>query len=104
MALAPSRWPPGSKTPPGTDVTVAPLSAGQSEVTLAVLRVASQESPQPSDFDSLCVKLELAVKKQLPSWTVDPTSPFSPTHARYFGQLYTGSPWIIECWVGVVKA
>jgi hypothetical protein len=105
MALAPSRWPPGSKPPPGgnVEVTIEPLGGGKGNVTLAALRVASEQSPQPSDFDALCAKLKLAVGKQLPGWSVDNASPFSPTHARYYGQMYTGSPWVIECWVGVVK-
>ena len=99
MALAPSRWPPGSKPPRGE---VAPLGGGAAEVTLAVFRVVMQQPPQPSDFDALCAKLEAAVKAELPGFKVDSASPFSPTHARYSGELWDG-PWLIECWVGVEK-
>ena len=99
MALAPSRWPPGSTppAPPYATIKVAPLG----DVTLAALRVTVQESPQPADFDALCARLRAAVPKELPAWTVDEASPVSPTHARYNGRDWTG-PWLIECWLGVV--
>ena len=101
MALAPSRWPPGSKPPPPpyAPTAVGPLGAE----TLAALRVTMQQSPQPSDFDALCARLRAAVPKELPAWKVDEASPVSPTHARYDGSDWEG-PWLIECWVGVVAA
>jgi hypothetical protein len=101
MALAPSKWPPGSKPPPPpyAPTRVAPLG----DVTLAALRATMQSSPQPSDFDALCARLRAAVPKELPAWRVDEASPVSPTHARYFSQEWEG-PWLVECWVGVVAA
>ena len=100
MALAPSKWPPTSKPPPpryGTEVL--PLG----KVLVATLRTLFQESPQPEDFEALCVQLRAGVQKELPAWSVNETSPFTTTHARYNGELWTG-PWEIECWVGVEKA
>jgi hypothetical protein len=101
MALAPSKWPPGSKPPPPpyAPTRVAPLG----DVTLAALRATMQSSPQPSDFDALCARLRAAVPKELPAWRVDEASPVSPTHARYYSQEWEG-PWLVECWVGVVAA
>jgi hypothetical protein len=100
MALAPSRWPPGSKPPaPYAPSKIAPLG----DVTLAALRATLQGPPQPADFDKLCAQLRAAVRKELPAWKVDETSPISPTHARYYGLEWEG-PWVVECWVGVVAA
>lgn len=100
MALAPTRWPPGSTPPaPFAPIEVAPLG----DVTLAALRATLQFSPQPADFDHLCAQLRTAVPKELPAWKVDEASPISPTHARYDGRDW-GGPWLVECWVGVVAA
>jgi hypothetical protein len=100
MALAPSQWPPAAQ-PPAPDAPTALAPRGN--VTLASLRETFQQSPQPSDFDGLCERLRAAVPSELPAWTVDEASPVSPTHARFFGEAFTG-PWECECWVGVVKA
>jgi hypothetical protein len=100
MALAPSHFPPGSKAPaPGWGITVSPLG----DVTLAVLHGTLYQSPQPSDFDELCSTAAAAVKAQLPDWTIDPTSPFSPSHARYFSYEFYEGPFDIECWWGLMK-
>jgi hypothetical protein len=102
MALAPSLWPPSGPAPPASnasDVAVGPLG----RATFASLRVVAQASPQPEDFAALCEKLTAGVKKELPAWSVDEASPITPTHVRYFGELWTG-PWEMECWVGVKAA
>jgi hypothetical protein len=62
-----------------------------------------QQPPQPSDFDALCAQLRAGVKKELPAWKVNETSPVSFTHVRYFGVEWEG-PWQVECWAGVAKA
>ena len=68
MALAPSNWPPASHPPPAIyDTVVAPLGA----FTFASLRAVVQQSPQPSDFDALCVQLRAGVQQELPAWRVD---------------------------------
>lgn len=100
MALAPSRFPPGSKAPaPGWDITLRPMG----DVTLAVLHATVNLSPQPADFDALCSKVEAEVKEQLPAWTIDPDSPYSPSHARFFSYEFYDGPFDIECWWGVKK-
>jgi len=106
MALAPSLWPAGRKIQPPSpnyDVELVPLGlGGAGPLTVAAQRATLQSSPQPSDFDALCATLDAAVAAQLPSWQVDPASPFTHTHARYYGQVWTG-PYDYECWAGVVK-
>ena len=100
MALAPSKWPPGSEPPaPLPPTALAP----RGRVTLAALRATAQQPPQPADFDALCAQLRAAVAAELLAWRVDEASPITPTHARYFGEEWDG-PWEIECWVGVVRA
>jgi hypothetical protein len=103
MALAPSRFPsPASAPPPapGWGITLRPLG----DVTLAVLHATLDSSPQPADFDALCSKVEAAVKAQLPAWAIDPESPYSPSHARFFSAEFYDGPFDIECWWGVKKA
>ena len=107
MALAPSKWPAG-KTPPAPTygIELLPLGMGAAAadpLLVAVLRVSSSESPQPSDFDAACAKLEAGVAAQLPGYAVSKASPFTPTHARYFGYEFYEGPFDFECWVGVVK-
>ena len=103
MAVAPSRFP-GTKPPSpvgkGYPISLEPMG----DVTLAVLRDTLNESPQPSDFDALCKRLEAAVKKQAPSWTIDAASPYSPSHARFDSFEFFEGPFDIECWLGVQKA
>jgi len=109
MALAPSEWPAGKKPPAGRDgVELLPLSmagpkAPAAPLLIAVQRAIFQQSPQPSDFDALCAKLKAGVKAQLPGYAVDDTSPFTFTHARYFGYEWYGPTFDSECWGGVVK-
>ncbi len=103
MAVAPSRFP--STKPPAAAGGGQPLSLQPlGDVTLAVLRDTLNESPQPSDFDALCKRLEAAIKKQAPSWTVDAASPYSPSHARFDSFEFYEGPFDIECWMGVQKA
>ena len=104
MALAPSKWPAGRKPPAALyDAELLPLGmGGAGPLLLAVQRTTSNFSPQPSDFDALCAKLAAGIKKQLPGYEADPASPFSPTHARYFGFEWVG-PFDMECWMGVKK-
>ena len=106
MALAPSEWPAG-KTPPAATYGAQLLPLGMSgpkagPVLLAVQRATSSGSPQPSDFDALCAKLAAGIKAQLPGYELDATSPFTPTHARYYSYMWLG-PYDYECWSGVVK-
>jgi hypothetical protein len=107
MALAPSRWPAG-KTPPAPiyGAELLPLGLGGAAaggpLLLAVQRATSESSPQPADFDALCTELAAGVKKQLPGYEVDAASPFTFTHARYYGFAWLG-PFDLECWCGVVK-
>ena len=75
---------------------------GAGPLAIAAQRATLQSSPQPSDFDALCAALDAAVAAQLPSWKVDPASPFTHTHARFYGYVWTG-PYDYECWAGVVK-
>ena len=103
MALAPSKWPAGRKPPAALDdAELLPLGMGGAAgpLLLAVQRATSDSPPQPSDFDALCAKLAAGIKKQLPGYEADPASPFSPTHARYFGFEWVG-PFDMECWMGV---
>ena len=105
MALAPSKFPPKSNPPKPTEhsgVVLKPL--GSSPVTLAVLRADLTQDPQPSDFDTLCKKLEAGVKSQLPAWKIDSSSPFTFSHARYYTEIFFGSYWTCECWAAVSKA
>ena len=100
MALAPSRFPPGSHAPaPNWDISLRPLGS----VTLAVLHATLDQSPQPADFDALCSRVEAAVKKQLPAWAIDAASPYSPSHARFDSYEFYEGPFDIECWWGVKK-
>jgi hypothetical protein len=69
----------------------------------AALRTTLQLSPQPSDFSALCAQLQADVRKELPGWKVNETSPVSFTHVSYSGEEWFG-PWQVECWAGVVKA
>lgn len=104
MALAPSHWPAGKTPPkPGYGIELLPLGSGggKQAVRLAVQRASSSQSPQPADFDALCARLRAAVAAQLPAYAVDDASPFSPTHARYFGFEYFGDLYEFECWMGV---
>jgi hypothetical protein len=106
MALAPSHWPAGKAPPkPGYGIELQPIGdgGGKQAVLLAVQRAATAESPQPADFDALCAKLYAAIKKQLTKYTFDETSPYSPTHARYFGYEYDGDSYEYECWLGVKR-
>ena len=97
MTLAPSKWPPASKPP----VPLAPTAlVPRGKTTLASLRTIFEQPPQPSDFDGLCAQLRAGVQVELKAWVVDDASPVSPTHARYYGELWDG-PWEAECWVGV---
>jgi len=107
MALAPSLWPAGSRPPaPAYGVELAPLGGrgGRQAVRLASMRAETNESPQPADFDVLCAALRAAVAAQLPRYAVDEASPFTPTHARYFGFEFYGDKYEYECWVGVARA
>jgi len=104
MALAPSLWPAGKTPPkPAYGVELLPLG-GKRPVLLAVQRASTSQSPQPSDFDALCAGLRAAVASQLPAYAVDDASPFTPTHARYFGFEFFGQNYDYECWLGVKKA
>ena len=104
MALAPSHWPAGKAPPkPSYGIELQPVG-GKQAVLLAVQRAATAQSPQPADFDAVCASLRAAVKKQLPKYAVDDASPFSPTHARYFGFEYDGGLFEHECWLGVKAA
>lgn len=101
MALAPSHWPAGKAPPkPGYGIELQPLGGGKQTVLLAVQRASSAQSPQPADFDALCARLRTAVGAQLPKYAIDDDSPFSPTHARYYGFEYYGT-FEYECWLGV---
>lgn len=108
MALAPSVWPPGgSPAPPAPTygVTLEPLGlrgGGAAPLALAVQRATSSSEPQPSDFDALCAALRAGVAAQLPGWAVDAASPYTYTHARFFGFTWTG-PYDYECIAGVTK-
>ena len=104
MALAPSLWPAGKTPPqPAYGVELLPFG-GKRPVLLAVQRASTSQSPQPSDFDALCAGLRAAVASQLPAYAVDEASPFTPTHARYFGFEFYGEAFEYECWLGVEKA
>ena len=106
MALAPSIWPVGRKAQPPSpnfDVELVPLGLyGEGPLVIAAQRATLQTGPQPSDFDALCATLDAAVAAQLPAWEVDLASPFTHTHARYYGWVWDG-PYDVECWAGVVK-
>jgi hypothetical protein len=100
MALAPSLWPPTRKVvEPTYNVTLAPLT----NATIAVQYRLIDQSPQPSDLAALCKELDTNVAK-LGGWTVDPTSPFTYSHAYFNGRDYDMGPFDIECYAGVVKA
>jgi hypothetical protein len=107
MAAAPSKYPPGSAPPkPLDDIELAPLggSGGKEALLLAVQGAVLYSTPQPSDFDTLCASLRSGVAKQLPGYTVDETSIYTPTHARFYGMNFFGGTFEVECWVGVKKA
>ena len=100
MALSPSLWPPGSNPPTGLyGIEMVPF--GRS-VLLASLRVQYPYTPQPSDYDALCANLQASV--HLVRAAVDVHSPFSPTHAYYYGREMLGPLWDAECWYGVTVA
>lgn len=107
MALAPSQWPPGKAPPkPLFGVALEPLGGrGGKEAVLLAVQLASSDAgmPQPADFDALCARLRAAVAAQLPVYRVDDKSSFSPTHARYYGEMWIGE-YDYECWLGVTKA
>ena len=109
MALAPSLWPSGKAPPkPLYDTALEPLGGGGAgePVLLAVQRISSDNgSPQPlpDEFDALCDELRNGVTTQLPGYKVDDASPFTPTHARYYGENFEGT-FEFECWLGVTKA
>jgi hypothetical protein len=106
MALAPSRWPPGAAPPAGRyGVELEPRGGrrGKEAVLVAARRAATNESPQPDDFDALCKQLTAAVAAQLPAYRVDEASVYTPTHARFYGFEYIGDLYEYECWVGVKK-
>lgn len=106
MALAPSKWP-ASKVPPKPTygVELTPLGGEKEEpVLLAVQHASSNFSPQPTDFDALCAKVKAEVAKQFPGYKIDEESLYSPTHARFYGYEFIGSPYEYECWYGVTKA
>jgi hypothetical protein len=98
MALTPSRYPPATPPAPYAPTTLRPLGEN---TTLAVQRATLAQSPQPSDFDALCAKLSAGIKEQLPGWSVDTDSPYTPSHARYYSYYNYEGPWTIECWMGV---
>ena len=102
MAVAPSRFPSVAKAPraAGSDLSLLPMG----DVTLAVLHDTLTSSPQPADFAALCKRLEVAVKAQSPGWSVDASSPYSPSHARFDSFEFYEGPFDIECWLGVQKA
>lgn len=109
MALAPSLWPAGGgKKPPapkyGTALVPLGMGSPAGPLLVAVQRATSDAVPQPADFDALCAKLEAAVKAQLPGYKVDAASPYTPSHARYYGYLFFEGPFDYECWAGVTKA
>lgn len=106
MALAPSHGPPGKLPPkPVYGVELTPLGGkdGKEAVLLAVQRASTSQSPQPADFEALCAKAKAGVANQFPGYSVDETSPYSPTHTRYYGFEFIGDKYDYECWYGVKK-
>jgi hypothetical protein len=101
MALAPSKWPPGSKPPPPpyAPTRVAPLG----DVTLAALRATMHSSPQPSDFETCTSKLVASLARST-SWRYNASASTSPSYAYFTGQDFIPEqPFDIECWVGVAR-
>ena len=103
MALAPSKFPGGSKVPePLDNVTIVPLGAGA--LTLAVQSFEWVDAPTGAELDALCTDAKRAVGKgALPGYGVDAASPFAAgIYALYYGRS-TG-PFVAECWLGVAKS
>jgi len=103
MALAPSKFPGGSKVPePLDNVTIVPLGAGA--LTLAVQSFEWVDAPTGAELDALCTDAKRAVGKgALPGYGVDAASPFAAgIYALYYGRS-TG-PFFAECWLGVAKS
>ena len=107
MALSPSKYPSKSHPPlpiPGpSGVILKKVSDGSAPIQIAVQRADLSQDPQPSDFDTLCSKLQASVKVQLPNWKIDETSEYTYSHARYYTEIFFGSYWTCECWARVSK-
>lgn len=105
MALAPSQWPPHS-TPPAPrgalsqEIAIAPF--GRGAILLASQRQQFTSTPQPSDYDALCTSLTGSLA--LLGAKLDASSPFSPTHAYYYGEDTINPAYDAECWLGVTAA
>jgi hypothetical protein len=98
MALAPSLWP-AAKTPPSSIipkiVDVRPIGG----VVVAALPMSLPRAPTEDDFRSAYKTLELYVSVlPLPAghWTINASSPLSPTFSFYYKQTFNGSNFQIE--------
>lgn len=97
MALAPSSWPVSRKPPtPTNNVTLDVLG----DVLLASLHIQASVMPQPSDYDATCADLVEHVQKN-GNYAIDEASPFTFSHARYFGWVPEGELFDYECWAAV---
>ena len=98
LALAPSVWhASGKKQPPASilptvDVTVF------GGVTMAVRPVVLSAAPTEDDFRQAYAELEIYLAfLPLPGrWTINTTSPLSPSFNFFYKQAYNGSTWLIE--------
>jgi len=107
LALAPSKWPAGSKPPaPVDNVTLVPLA--KDALTLAVQFVESntEGGPTGDELAALCARTATAVAAgALPGWRVDAASPFAAgVYALFYGRdAPDNGPFAVECWLGVTQ-
>jgi hypothetical protein len=96
MALAPSLWPAGSVPPAPTldNIEIQPFG----EVVMASVPAVLSHAPTEDDFRAAFLELEQAVALvALPgTWTINATSPLTPSFNFYYTDAYNGSAWLIE--------
>jgi hypothetical protein len=106
MVLQPSKWGPKSHPPAPARGFVQLLPFGTLRV--AVEHRSLKSPPAQADFEACDASLRSVVAQPASGFTVDTSSPHTPTFAFYFPRddmpPVPAGPFDIECWVAVAPA